>query len=332
MADARLQESNKSIKNKNLSKSISKQDLLAQLQEMSQRVLNPREGIYGPGSLAWKVHGHTTVMLGAGCANLLQLAHPWVSQAIDQHSKTQTDPFGRLRRTFLNVHSMVFGNLDQVLESAVRVHNIHAKITGQVTESTGRTEKGSAYFANQVGAMLWVHATLWITAMRIYDLFHSPLSQAELEQYYEDSKLFAYLFGIPRDAMPETWADFNAYYEAVLVSDQLAVGDVGRQLVEYIFNMRPYLMPLLNRHQIHTAVLLPPHLREAFGFPVVTPKLQASFDFDIRLLRKVMVVSPASIRYLPPYLEAQRRLQGEKAGYVTRMSNRILYGQPLLVS
>jgi len=324
--------SENTIKNKKLNQTISKEDLLAQLEGMTQRVLDPQEGIYGPRSMAWKVQRHTTVMLGAGCANLLQLAHPWVSQAIDQHSKTQTDPFGRLRRTFLNVHSMVFGSLDQVLESAVRVHNIHAKITGQVTESAGRTAKGSAYFANQVGAMLWVHATLWITAMRVYELFHAPLSPAQVEQYYQESKLFAYLFGIPGSAMPDTWADFNAYYESVIDSEELAVGDVGRQLVEYIFTMKPYLMPILNRHKLHTAVLLPPRLRREFGFPTVTPKLQASFDFDIRLTRNVMAVAPASVRYLPPYLEAQRRLQGEKAGYVTRMTNRMLYGQPLLVS
>ena len=325
-------ESKNSNTNNTLNKSISKEDLLEQLQQMSQRVLDPKEGIYGPRSLSWKVNRHTGIMLGAGCANLLQLAHPWVAQAIDQHSQTQTDPLGRLRRTFLNVHSMVFGNLDQVLESAVRVHNIHAKITGQVTESAGRTAKGSAYFANQVGAMLWVHATLWITGLRVYELFHPPLTATEREQYYEESRLFAYLFGIPRSAMPDTWGDFLAYYEQMVDSDQLAVGEVGRELVNYIFTMKPYLMPLLNRHKIHTTVLLPPRVREAFGFPAVDARVQAGFDFDIRLIGRLMNVSPAAVKYLPPYIEAKRRIEGEKAGMITRMSNRIIYGQPLLVS
>lgn len=311
---------------------ITKDDLKAQLELMTQRVMNSREGLYGPKSMSWKVNRHTSIMMGAGAANLLQLAHPWVSQAIDQHSKTQTDPFGRLQRTFLNVHSMIFGSLDQVLESAVRVHNIHAKITGQTTETAGRTQKGSAYFANQISAMLWVHATLWVTGLRVYELFHKPLTKAERDQFYEESKLFAFLFGIPESALPPTWEDFIAYFDGVVNSDQLAVGDVGRQLVEYIFSMRAWLMPALNRHKIHTAVLLPDRLRAEFGFPEITAKARASFEFDVKLARNFFRIAPDSIKYLPPYIEAQRRIEGSHAGMVTRWTNQLIYGQPLLVS
>jgi len=311
---------------------ITKEDLHARLEEMSKRVLNPREGIYGPRSVTWKVNRNTTVLFGAGCANLLQLAHPWVSQAIDQHSKTQTDPFGRLRRTFLNVHSMVFGNLDQVLDSAVKVHNIHAAITGKVSENTGRTAQGSNYLANQVGAMLWVHATLWITAAQVHDLFHTPLTKQEREQYYQESKMFAYLFGIPDSAMPEDWEGFLRYFNDVVNSDLLAVGEVGRQLVEFIFSMRSQLRPLLARHKIHTAVLLPERLRAEFGFPEVTPELRSKFDFDVKVIKAIMRFAPSHIKYLPPYLEASSRIQGGRTDMITRLTNRAIYGQPTLVS
>lgn len=315
-----------------LRKAITKDDLQARLEDMSQRVLNPREGIYGPQSVAWKVNRNTDIMFGAGCANLLQLAHPWVSQAIDQHSKTQTDPLGRLRRTFLNVHSMVFGSLDQVLDAAVRVHNIHAAITGKASETTGRTRKGSEYFANQIGAMLWVHATLWITGLQMHELFHGPLGKAERDQYYAESKLFAFLFGIPESAMPDTWEDYLAYFNQVVESDELAVGDVGRQLVAFIFNMKPWLLPLLGRHKLHTAILLPERLRADFGLPERNAKNQAKFDFDVKLIRRAMQHAPANIKYLPPYIEATRRIEGASIGVVTRMTNRLIYGQPLLVS
>lgn len=313
-------------------KAITKDDLRAQLEAMQQRVLDPKVGIYGPNSMAWKVNKYTTVMFGAGCANLLQLAHPWVTHAIDQHSQTQTDPFGRLRRTFLNVHSMVFGSLDQVLDSAVKVHNIHAKIVGQVSESTGTSGKGSDYMANQVGAMLWVHATLWITGLQMYELFHHPVTKAERDQYYEESKYFAYLFGIPDSAIPETWEDFMDYFNTTVDSDLLAVGDVGRELVEYIFTMRSYLIPLLNRHRIHTSVLLPEKLREEFRFPRVTPSVQAKFDRDVKIIRAVMRVAPANVKYLPCYLEARQRIHGEKTNLPTKITNRLLYGRPHLVS
>lgn len=312
------------------SKAITKEDLQARLEEMSQRVLNPREGLYGPRSMSWKINRHTDIMFGAGCANLLQLAHPWVSQAIDQHSRTQTDPLGRLRRTFINVHSMVFGSLDQVLDSAVKVHNIHAAITGKVSETAGRTQKGSDYLANQIGAMLWVHATLWVTGLRVYELFHGALSKTERDQYYAESKLFAYLFGLPDAAIPDTWEDFIAYYDSVVDSDQLAVGDVGRQLVEFIFSMKPQF--LLKRHRIHTSILLPERLSAEFGLPERSAGNQAKFDFDVKLIGRIMRHAPDSVKYLPPYIEATRRIQGDRIGPVTRMTNRIIYGQPLLVS
>lgn len=320
------------MKNNTVNNAITKEDLHAQLEVMSQKVLDPVEGIYGPGSMAWEVHKQTTVLFGAGAANLLQLAHPWVSQAIDQHSKTQTEPLARLRRTFLNVHSMVFGSLDQVLDSALKVHNIHAGISGQVTETTGRFEKGTDYMANQVEAMLWVHATLWVTGLQMYELFHGPVTKSQRDQYYQESKLFAYLFGIPDSAIPTTWEDFIEYFDRTVASDELAVGEVGRELVSFIFHMKAVLRPLLARHEIHTAVILPPRLAQAFGFPDVTPKMKAKFDFDVKLLKGIFNNGPESIRYLPPYHEAMRRIHGQKANWHLRLTNQVVYGQPYLVS
>ena len=71
----------------------------------------------------------------------------------------------------------------------------------------------------------------------------------------------------------------------MVTSDLLAVGTVGRELVDYLFSMRPWLMPFLNRHRIHTAVLLPDSLRRPFGMPEVTPEVQKKFDMDVRLIR-----------------------------------------------
>lgn len=89
---------------------------------------------------------------------------------------------------------------------------------------------------------------------------------------------------------------------------------------------------MLNRHKIHTAVLLPERLRAEFGFPEVTPKLHVRFGFDVRLASTVLKYAPSDIKYIPPYNEAMRRLKGQKAGLATQGINRLLYGQALLVS
>ena len=80
-------------------------------------VRDPRAGILGPDSIAWRVGGDLAVFLGGGRAALLQLAHPMVAYAIDHHSKTRADVLGRFQRTFRNVFAMVFGELDDALTS-----------------------------------------------------------------------------------------------------------------------------------------------------------------------------------------------------------------------
>ncbi|MBC7172717.1 MAG: DUF2236 domain-containing protein, partial [Polyangiaceae bacterium] len=279
---------------------------------MKQRVIDPAVGLYGPGSMVWEVSRHTTVFFGAGRANLLQLAHPWVTHAIDQHSATQTDPLGRLRRTFINVFSMVYGSLDQVLDSSLRVYQIHDGIRGKISESTGAFSKGSGYIANHVGSMIWVHATLWESALKMYELFERPLSREEKERYYEETKLFAFLFGIPESMLPPNWHEFLEYNEKMWSSDQLKVGEVGRQLADYIFNMSFVLKPVLHRHRLHTAMLLPDRLREEFQLPEKNEKNMRAFERDVAVVKRLMPLMPRRIRYVPTYLEALGRLEGRK--------------------
>jgi hypothetical protein len=78
----------------------------------------PAEGVFGPGSMFWRINREAIVFLGAGRALLLQLAHPWVAAAITEHSRAGDDPIGRFHRTFGVVYTMVFGSLEQALEVA----------------------------------------------------------------------------------------------------------------------------------------------------------------------------------------------------------------------
>ena len=56
-------------------------------------------GLFGPGSLTWRVNREGVLLLGGGRALLLQVAHPLVAAGVAQHSNYREDPFGRLYRT-----------------------------------------------------------------------------------------------------------------------------------------------------------------------------------------------------------------------------------------
>ena len=58
-----------------------------------------------------------------------------------------------------------------------------------------------------------MHATLVHTALRVYELLVEPLSSIERDAYYDESKLFALLFGIPDDVLPPTWEAFERYFD-----------------------------------------------------------------------------------------------------------------------
>jgi len=49
-------------------------------------------GVFGPRSITWQVDREAAIFLGAGRALLLQLAHPWIAAAVEQHSDSLPTP------------------------------------------------------------------------------------------------------------------------------------------------------------------------------------------------------------------------------------------------
>jgi uncharacterized protein (DUF2236 family) len=109
---------------------VTAESLESELSQVRAAAAGSLSGVFGPRSVTWQVDRESAIFLGAGRALLLQLAHPWVAAAIEQHSNTFADPVGRFHRTFSTVFSMVFGTLDQSIGAARRLHMRHASITG----------------------------------------------------------------------------------------------------------------------------------------------------------------------------------------------------------
>jgi len=304
------------------------------LAEARARGTDPVAGVFGPDSMMWKIGKESLGFLGSGRAALLQLAHPWVANAIDQHSDTRTDPIGRFNRTFINVFTMIFGSLEQVERSARRVHATHKHIQGEVAEDSGAFAEGSYYQANEAHAMLWVHATLWDTQVKMYELVLRELTPAEKEAYYEETKRFAWLFGIPDELVPPDWNAFQAYMNRMYDSDVLTVGAVGREMGAMIFSFdMPFAKMPLNWLRTLTAEMMPERLARDFGLPQESEQRRKTFERSIRWVRRIYPRLPARLRYIPPYIEACRRIEGKHhADWTTRKLNRLWLGQEELVS
>src|SRR6201993_4041485 len=104
-----------------MSEIVSAESLERELNLVRAAAAGSSSGIFGPRSVTWQVTREAAIFLGAGRALLLQLAHPWVAAAIEEHSDTLADPIRRFHRTFATVYTMVFGSLDQCLSAARRL-------------------------------------------------------------------------------------------------------------------------------------------------------------------------------------------------------------------
>jgi uncharacterized protein (DUF2236 family) len=287
-------------------------------------------GIFGPRSITWQVNREAAIFLGAGRALLLQLAHPWVAAAVAQHSDTFANPIGRFHRTFGTVFTMVFGTLDQSFEAARRLHRRHASITGTLPSAAGAFLAGSFYCANEVSALRWVHATLVETAVMAYALALPALTEQQRERYYAEGRLFAALFGIPREHLPRDWTAFAAYTDAMTRSSTLTVTEQARTMAHRLLAGADTWLPVPAWYQALTAALLPPVLRDAFALRYGRAE-EADVRRFIRRARRIYPRLPARLRYVGPYQEAEQRLAGRpQPDFLARMCNRFWMGQSAL--
>jgi len=290
---------------------VGKRDLEAFIAELEAGVVDRRAGFFGPDSSMWRVSRESVLFLGGGRAALLQLAHPYVATAVAHHSQSESDLAGRFQRTFLHVFAIVFGDVDSALASARRVHGLHRTIGGALDEAPAAWPRGHRYEANDEDALMWVHATLVDTAVLVYERCVRPLSDAEREAHYQDTRTFARLFGISDRVLPPDWPSFRRYFDRVVASDTLTIGDAGRRMGRFLLTPpNAAVTPMWRWYEVVTSGLLPEHVRRGFGLRWGRRE-RALSAATLAALRAMWRRLPPQVRFLPAYLDARRRLKGD---------------------
>jgi uncharacterized protein (DUF2236 family) len=266
-------------------------------------------GYYGPGSMTWKIDREWVVLLGGTRAVLMQVAHPLVALGVSNHSSYMTDPFGRADRTFVRGQQLTFGPTRTAHQAARTINNLHKHVHGELPMDAGRFARGTRYDARDPALLLWVHATLVDTLLLAYQIFVGPLTHAEEEQYYQESKKTACLLGLPPEQMPRGIDDLKDYVYAMVHSSRLAPTLQARELAfQTLFPpassaLRPFMHLNLNI----TNALLPQPIREIYGFSW-SKYQQRAFDLSARSMRLVIPRLPALLRELPI---TRRLMRGE---------------------
>lgn len=278
--------------------------------------VDPGRSLFGPESVTWQINRESVLLLGGGRALLMQLAHPLVAAGVAEHSRFRERPLERLWQTLDLTLTIVFADACSALRAVRAIERVHAGVRGRLQEDVGSFSRGSPYDAGDPALLFWVHATLLDSALTVYEQFVAPLSAAACRRYYEESKISARLFRIPERFIPRTLAEFRDYMRRMIEGNTLAVGRDGREVAAAILSP-PLPLGLKQAFQLSnlfTVGLLPPELRERYGF-----RWSHAQELLLRSIRgasnALLPLTPQLVRFLPharraPGLDGSRSSPG----------------------
>jgi uncharacterized protein (DUF2236 family) len=261
--------------------------------------------------MAWRLHREVVLLAGWGRAILLQLAHPLVARGVADHSPFAAEPWGRVRRLERTLRAMLtltFGTADEIAAVAAHINRIHDRVHGRLAEGAGPFGAGAGYSAHDPALLAWVHATLLDSFLLTYERFVAPLTPKERDRYCLEASAGATLLGIPPGRTPHSAAELATYMKRMLESGEITVTAAARELArEVLAPPAPWpARPLLALARLPAVGLLPPPVREAYGFAWTARQARA-----LRLLeatvRRALPLVPAPLRYWPAARAAATR-------------------------
>ena len=260
-------------------------------------------GLFGPGSVSWRIDREVLVLAGGSCALLMQTAHPVVAAGVAQHSTYATDPFGRLFRTLTSSYDVIFGRRSQADAAIRRLNAIHAAVRGRIPDS------GEPYTAQDPEALLWVHATLADTALRVYSRFVAPLTPLDEQAYHVECRRVAELLGVPPRDLPPTITELREWMSQMIASGRVRVTPAALDIARTVLYPSRF-PPRLAWDAAHLVSLsvLPPELRRQYGIRWSAAR-ERGVDRLARVSRRVLPWVPVATRHVPQARAADRRVR-----------------------
>lgn len=259
-------------------------------------------GLFGPDSVSWLVDRELVVLAGGSCALLLQAAHPAVAAGVVDHSTYATDPYGRLMRTLTSSFDVVFGTRSRAEATIRRVNAIHAAVRGQLPRG------GGAYSATDPEALLWVHATLVDTALRVYRRFVGPIGARAEQDYYLESGTAARHLGVPAGDLPPTLVEMRGWMDDMVASGRVRVTPEARAIARTVLRPTPWLPRVVweAAHLVSLSVLRD-DVRRQYGIGW-SPARRRGVRRLAALSRRVLPLLPSAVRHAPQARAADRRV------------------------
>ena len=166
-------------------------------------------GLFGPDSVAWRLHADPAMLAGGLRALLVQALEPRAIAGVDQHSLYRSDPWGRLQRTTEFVLSTTYGDRVTAEAACAKVRKVHERIRG-VDPTTGRW-----YTASDPDLLLWIHAVEVHSFVAAYRAYASRLDDDDADRYVAEMVRVAELVELPVGMAPRSMGELREYLRGV---------------------------------------------------------------------------------------------------------------------
>ena len=245
--------------------------------------------------LPWTLHGsdvrrisdmagESLLLAGGGRAILLQLANPGVGHGVAEHSDFVERPLSRLHGTMTYLYAIVFGTPSEVAHVRRVVGRAHRPVHDGGSSSV-------RYDAFDPGLQLWVAATVYQSAITMFELCFGPLPDEAADRIHRQYAVLGTELQVPEGMWPADRAAFRAYWDERIA--MLEPTSDARRVARTLLDGRgapPAVRAVMPLVALVTAGLLPPRIRAGFGM-----------RWDARLVRRCR-------RLLAPVLAVYRVL------------------------
>ena len=184
-------------------------------------------GLFGPGSVTWKVHGHPSAIIGGFSSLMLQSLHPLAMAGVAEHSDYKSDPLGRLSRTASFVGGTTYASTEVAEAMIATVNKVHTYVKGIAPD-------GRPYSATQPDLVTWVHVAEMTSILNSHRRYHPrPVRGADLDRYFAETAIVAEKLG--GSDIPRSVAEVRQYFRDV--RSELTCDDQAREAM--VFLMEP---------------------------------------------------------------------------------------------
>jgi len=186
-------------------------------------------GLYLPSDAPWVVHGNVATLIGGIRALLMQALHPGSLTGVEQHSRYEHDPLGRLAGTTRWLTVMTFGSQEAIDLEAGRVNRMHDHVKGEYKTGPGETKP---YKAADPDLLLWVHIAFTESFLTTHELYGEEEIPGGADEYISQWSKAVIPLGLTKAPMSK--AEMQAEIQRFKNDGLLATSETTKRVVEFI--------------------------------------------------------------------------------------------------